>query len=313
MTKVKMAEVAEACGTRFLTGSRELPLETAKSYARLWFDDMESELKHKLKLEHAAQELRYQFRDSLEALRGSVMGMLQAVTVAQPQPRIRDPYGGQYSGPGARDREREERWRQEQQGGGLPFGLDKLFGGGPDPRPYQQPEPPRAAAVLMVKTDTVYQQVLAACALLDKVLAAAEPRDEAPAVPWAQTDEFLTEAQKLFAARIQGNGQRALDELDLLEERLKARYGVEVISADEDTARSFTLYPNEVPGDGSFETKTPAISVHGRVMLRGEALGPVQNPPVMGSAERNATHSVQWAESAGEEGDRDGEGGQEGG
>lgn len=313
MTKIRMEDAAEAWGRQLVEKGRELPLDAAKESVRRWFSDMESELQRKLTQEHAAPERRSQFHDAFAALSALVMGMLQAVAIGQSQPRILDPYRDQYSGSWARDREYEERRRreqQQQQGGGNPFrGLKDFLNPSPEPRPEVSP----AAPILIIRTETVYQQVVAACALLDKVLAAAEPREEDPAVPWAQTDEFLTEAQKLFAARIQGNGQRALDELDLLEERLKARYGVEVISADEDTSRSFTLYPNELPGDGSFETKTPAISVHGRIMLRGEALGPVQKPPVKGSAERNSTHSVQWPESAGDDGVCDNDGGQTGG
>jgi hypothetical protein len=292
MTKVRMADVAKECATRLLNEGRELPLDAAKNSVRLCFDDMESELKRRLLAEHASREQRSQFRDAFEALRASVVGMLQSVAVRVAQP--------QYADPRARDRDYAEWRQQEQRGTGGPFGgfIDKVFGPPADPHGYPPPEPPRAASILIVKTDTVYQQVLSACALLDKVLTAAEPREEAPVVPWAQTNEFLTEAQKLFAAHMRGNGQRALAELGLLEERLKARYGVEVIRADDSNRRDFEVWSNELPGDGSFETTLPAIAVHGRTMLRGEALGPAMTPPA-GQAKPESTDPVQPPASAG--------------
>jgi hypothetical protein len=303
MTTVRMEDVAKECGTRFLREGRELSLDAAKNAVRLWFEDMEAELKRELQAEYASQEQRHQFRDVFEALRASVVGTLQSV--AQPQPRIRDQHASQGSW------EYEQQQRQQQRGGGNFFSdpIGWVINSGSDSRRDQPPEPPRAAPAPVVKTDTVYQQVLSACALLDKVLAAAEPREEPPVVPWAEADEFLAEAQRLFAAHIQGNGERALKELGLLEERLKARYGVEVIWADDSTRRAFRLYPNELPGDGSFETKLPAIAVHGRIVLRGEALGPAMTPPADQRAERERTDGVQRPQSSGDEGATDGQGG----
>ena len=305
MTKVRMEDAAEAWGGELHGKGPELPLEDAKESVRRWFEKMESELQSKLTREHASPQQRSQFHDAFEALSASVTGMLQAVAIGQPQPRTRDPYGGR----GAQGGEQGDRRRQEQRGGN-PLGVvfDKVFGSGSDPRDYQ-PEPPRAAPVLLVRTETVYQQVLAACSLLDKLLSAAEPPDVKPSVPWAQTNEFLIEAQRLFAARAQGSGQDAFKLLDLLEERLKVRYSVEVISASEDTRESFKLEENDAPGDRAFRTTTPAIRVNGQVLFPGEGRGPVTNPPAGQSVEQDRGESARQHESAGDEGDGKDEGG----
>jgi hypothetical protein len=299
MTKVRLEDIAEACGQRLLREGQQLPLDVAKNSVRAWFDDIESEFGPRLAAEHASPEQRDQFLDAFHALQASVTGMLQAVAIARPQPHSSDPYASQV-------RDREYGQQGDQRGGNA---LDAIGGAmnriifGPPPR--TAPTAPRVVPVLVVNTSAVYQQVVAACRLLDRMLAAAEPREEAPPVPWAQSGEFLVEAQKLFGARIRDQGQHALDELDLLEERLKARYGVEVIRADDSNRQFFTLYPNETPGDTTFKTKTPAISVQGRVMLRGEALGPAMTPP----AGPQLIDPAQQSGSAGYEGAGDGEGG----
>jgi hypothetical protein len=298
MTKVRLEDIAEACGQRLLREGQELPLDVAKNSVRAWFEDIESEFGPRLAAEHASPEQRDQFRDAFHALQASVTGMLQAVAIARPQPHTSDPYA-------SRVRDREYGQQRDQRGGNaldaIGGAMNRIFG----PAPRTAPPAPRAVPVLVVNTSAVYQQVVAACRLLDRMLAAAEPREEAPPVPWAQSAEFLVEAQKLFGARIRDQGQHALDELDLLEERLKARYGVEVILADDSNRQFFTLYPNEMPEDTSFKTKTPAISVQGRVMLRGEALGPAMTP----QAGPQPIDPAQQPGSAGYEGAGDGEGG----
>jgi hypothetical protein len=301
MTAVRMEDAAEACGQRFLSAGRELPLDAAKSAVRLWFEDMESVLRPKLHAEHASPEQRKQFYDAFQALHAAVVGMLQVVSVARPQPRIQDPYRDQQGG-------WDEQRRQERRGGNP---LSDAFGWvlGPEPRRDPPPAPPRPAPVLMVNTVAVYQQVVAACRLLDQVLAAAEPQEETPQVPWAHTDEFLAEAQKLFAARIRNEGQHALDELELLENRLREQYGVEVIQANDGNRKDFTIYPNDRPGDTSFTTRKPAIAVHGWVLLHGEALGPAAAPPVMRQAGQDLADPRQRPEFAGGEGTGGGEGG----
>jgi hypothetical protein len=290
MTTIRLADVAVACDARFLVGRPGLPIDEAKTRLRDWLTDMSVELDRKLKAERASQAQQRQLRDAFEVVRGLAPGLLNVV---MPSPRDRDQGGGhvrrgQATGgqhghaPDNRpvsQREWEEQQRQrrqlEQQ-----RGLNNLFGilpGGDQDRRRQQAAEQRANdRPVMVLKDAIYQQVLSACVSLDRVLEVAQVPEKKAAVPWARTSEFLDEAQKLFVAHVLGNGELALNELELLENHLKARYGVEVIRASEDTCQSFTLHANDQPEDDKYETKMPAIAVDGQVVLRGEALGPAK-------------------------------------
>jgi hypothetical protein len=278
MTKIRLAELAETCGARLRAGGQELAIDQAKKIVRQWLADLDSEIEGELDAERASASERRQLREALEVVRGAVPGILGSVTIARPQQRDRDPHGGQQgrAGPETQPeweerKQREERQRRQQQGGVNILGV--RFGG----EPARPPQKASQQLSVMIVTETLYMQLRAVCEALDRLLKIAGPPEEEPPVPWARTSEFLVEAQKLFAAHVQGNGKLALDELALLETRLRARYGIEVIWADDDTRQYFKVYANE-PGDGSYETRKPAIVADGRLALRGEALGPVQDP-----------------------------------
>jgi hypothetical protein len=309
MTVICLAEVFQVYGEpQFRAVGRDLSLNQAKDLVRGCLAEMESVIDLELDRRDATTPERRQVEAVLAALRSAFEGVLTSVRVARPHqhqanpgqpgesgqqyegqgPRhdqnrnpYQDPYSGQHQG---RDqdqyRDRQPRQPRPDTGGGgfSILGLEII-----PPKRAQQARPGRPSpgppdTTVVVISQTLHDQLFSACEAVDRILEAAEPPPEKEEVPWARTEDFLKELLPLLTAYVNHNGEGALDQIGFLEERLRTGYGIEVKTADEETASLFEVHPNSDPLDGTYETRVPAVLVEGQVWRKGEALGPVDGP-----------------------------------
>lgn len=299
MTMISLAAIFHAWGKpQFDKVDRGVSVTRARELVNGCLAEMYAEIDRELDRQDAATPERQQIEAAMAALECSFGGVLAAVRVVRPrQHPQQDPYGHGHQGPGQDPyRDQERRQQQQQPEGGGPLSFLGAFGFGrpsqPERPPPRRPSPGPQDQTVVVMSQTLYDQLFSVCEAVDRILEAAEPPPEAEEVPWARTSDFLKEAHPLLTAYVTGNGERALEQIELLEERLRTRYGIEVKLADEETASLFTVYPNSDPLDGSYETRIPALLVDGKVWQKGEALGPVteQYAP---QTERGQSHRTE--------------------
>jgi hypothetical protein len=269
MTAIRLADFLG--GLRDKPTARKLTLDEAKKLVRTWIRDIRAETWRATSQTNAPPAVEQQLERALAILEASFSGVLTSITTAR-----RPNSAGERPDPGRGQRPPDDLGRG---GGGWGISLPNPFGRAPDPAPPARTE--WAQASVYVTSETLYQQLLAACEAIDTLLDLAEPPPpEKEPLPWADDQDLLKELHSLFTALATRNGESALQRLELLQRRLRTRNGIDVVLASEATAHLFKIYPGTDPDDQSYVTVAPAMLTRGRLWCKGEAKGPARADPV---------------------------------
>ncbi|MPY56352.1 hypothetical protein [Streptomyces spongiae] len=204
--------------------------------------------------------VRRQLSAAVDLLRAAVVGTLSAVRApAVPEPRSprprRSPFRIPLPGFGSDDEER--RWARERE-------EDLLRSRRP-----------------VVHTGSLLDQVQAALEAADRLLAEAEvPPPVRVPIDWHEDAELVNLIRDLMTAHSEGDGELALRRIDRLRKDLALRHDIEVVDFDGSNEWMFTLGTSPGVTGGGYRTTQPALVMRdGRILRRGEAVGPSTGPP----------------------------------
>jgi len=291
MTMVSMAAAfTDCCEHRFAKINGDMPLDQAREEVRWGLGEMEKLVIHRVDHWRLSDAERRQAAAAMGVLRCAFEGVLTSVKVSRIRPAETkaqaaglgqlqsDSRAGQRPGNDPRSQDRHADGGGD---GGNP--LSRLLGR-QNPQANEPKVAPEVKVKVMVMTRLLYDQLFSACEAVDRLLEAAIPPPVPQPVPWARDQEFLQQAHSLLAAHQagkNGDGQQALKAIAQLAERLRTRYDVEAVEADEANVQYFDVSPD--PRVTRYETVIPALMVGGEHWgPKGTALRPVAAGPAPG-------------------------------
>lgn len=233
--------------------------------------------------------VRRQLSAAVDLLRAAVVGTLSAVREpAVPEPRSprprRSPFRIPFPGFGPDDEER--RWARERE-------EDLLRSRRP-----------------VVHTVSLLDQVHAALEAADRLLAEAEaPPPVRVPLDWHEDAELVNLIRDLMTAHTEGDGELALRRIDRLRKDLALRHDIEVVDFNGSNEWMFTLGTSPGVTGGGYRTVQPALVMRqGRILRRGEAVGPSTGPA---APDTDIGHDEQSGQGSESKSENDNNGGKE--